>query len=108
MIFFHATTKENVFSIMRDGLKTGYDGHSYFCKTVEECLMFFKINPLFAGRQIAVIPIDLDENTVKESSDHNKAFIPADAFCVDYDIPADKIPKNLDKIRLFKIEGKGK
>lgn len=103
MLFFHATLKENVFNIMRDGLKTGQDGYSYFCKTVEECLMFFKINPLYVGRQIAVIPIELDENTVKESDDHNKAYIPADAFCIDYDIPADKIPKRLEKIRLFEI-----
>ena len=115
MIYYHATLKENVFSIIKEGLKTGYDGCTYLCKSEKECLSFFNLPNRFLKFipekntwafldkiEIAVIPLELDESTVHESNDHNKAFIKADAYYIDYDIPKEKIPL-LNKIQLYEL-----
>ena len=103
MIFYHATPKENIFSIMKEGIKIGWDGCIYLCKSPTDCLLFFISNPLNKGKRFAVIPIDLDPEQVKESYDHNKEFIKCDAYFYDKPIPAEKIPKNLDDILLYKL-----
>lgn len=101
MIYYHATPKENVFSIIREGIHASFDG-VYLCKAAEDCLMFFLIYPDHAGKEIAVIPIDLDDEKIIESYDHNKEFIPCDAFIYPEDIPATKIPP-LQDILLYKL-----
>lgn len=101
MTYYHATPRENVFDIIRDGLKTGADGFIYLCETPMECLEFFKWRA--APRlELAVIPIELDPATVSESFDHNSKFIKARAFTVDYDIPRELIPM-LDKIQVYEL-----
>ena len=37
---YHATPKNNTFSIMREGIKAGIDGIVYFCETAEESLAY--------------------------------------------------------------------
>ena len=133
MIYYHATPKDNVFNITANGLKRGIDGFTYLCKSEEDCLKFFYTPSRFSKVidepkqnnkweikngiksriiskyimldkiEIAVIPIDLDESTVFESTDHNAEYIKAAAFYIDYDIPKEKIPF-LKDIKLYELQ----
>ncbi len=105
MIYYHATPKENIFSILKNGIHASFDGlyeGVYLCKSPEECLMFFTIWPNSAGKEIAVIPLDLDESKIIKGTDHDKRYIPCDSFMYLEDIPANKIPP-LNEILLYKI-----
>lgn len=107
--YYHYTLKDNIYGIIKDGLKPGDDGLIYLCKSIEDCNKFIKANrqllQLATGSsvlEIAYIPIELDPADVEESHDHNKDLIRCNAYTYDKPIPREKIPF-LDKIPLYTI-----
>lgn len=107
--YYHYTLKENVYGIIKDGLKPGEDGLIYLCESIDDCMKFVKfrrqIHTLITGSpflEIAFIPVELDPTDVEESHDHNKDMIRCKAYTYDKTIPAEKIPF-LDKIPLYTI-----
>ena len=107
--YYHYTLKDNVYGIIKDGLKPGDDGLIYLCESIDDCNKFIKANrqllQLASGSsvlEIAYIPVELDPADVEESHDHNKDFIRCNAYTYDKTIPAEKIPF-LDKIPLYTI-----
>lgn len=107
--YYHYTLKDNVYGIIKDGLKPGEDGLIYLCESIDDCNTFIKANrellQLASGSnvlEIAYIPVELDPADVEESHDHNKNFIRCNAYIYDKPIPREKIPF-LDKIPLYTI-----
>lgn len=107
--FYHYTLKDNVYDIIKDGLKPSDDGLIYLCTSIEDCNKFIKANRLLlqlasgsSVLEIAFIPVELDPADVEESHDHNKDMIRCKAYTYDKVIPAEKIPF-LDKIPLYTI-----
>jgi len=104
--YYHATPKENVRSIKREGIHASEDmGVVFLTKSVDDALMFMEVHHPKGGL-FAVFPILLDESEVHESHDHNKKYIPCDAYYHEGDIPADLIPKSLNDILLFRLTRK--
>lgn len=101
-MFYHATKKENVFSIIKNGLKAGVSGYVYLSDTVDGALEFMTIRG--EGGEYAVIPVYLDRNEVEEGIDHNKKYIKANSFVYDGDIPRDRIATELHDIPLFVLK----
>lgn len=100
MRYWHFTEKNNVFPILREGLKATQCG-VFFCKSIDDCMKFIAIRQ--KEGLFAFIPLDLDESEVYESFDHNRKFIDCDAFYYPGDIPADKMPQSLNEIPLYEI-----
>lgn len=103
---YHATPKDNVFPIMREGLKAGPDGYVYFCKTENDALKynFFYDN---SKHEVAVIPIKFTEEEFSKMElniDNAPDYTP-DAYAYEGSIPASRIPF-LSEIPLYKVEGK--
>lgn len=102
-VYYHATQKENVFSIMHNGIKAGMDGYTYLCKDENACLEFMELyHP--EGGLFAVIPIELNDSEVEISHDHNCTLLPVDAFVYKGDIPSELIPKDLNQIHLYELQ----
>ena len=84
MKFYHATTLDNVESILQDGkIKTGWDGMIYLCKRPEEAARFVIIR---GEKTAVVIEVDLEEEKVKESADHSEKFFGCKAYIYEEDI----------------------
>lgn len=100
-MYYHATKKDNVFSIIRDGLKAGIDGCVYLSDTINGALEFMQIR----GQSgiFAVIPVYLDKSEVTEGTDHNKTLIVGNSFIHEGDIPKSRIETSLSNIPLFKL-----
>ncbi len=106
--YYHFTQKDNVFSIIREGLKPGEDGFVYLCTSIEDCVKFVRlywktlaINSPTA--EIAFIPVELDPADVEEIHDHDEQFVRCKAYKYNKTIPPEKIPF-LDKITLYEFE----
>lgn len=89
MIYYHATEDKNYINILMNGIKSGFDGCVYLCKDPDHCIRFLDVRGV--REDIFVFAIDLDENEVKESHDHNEKFFGCKAYCYDGDIPESKI-----------------
>ena len=100
-MYYHATKKDNVFSIIKEGLKAGIDGCVYLSDTIDGALEFMQIR----GQEgmFAVIPVYLDKNEVAEGTDHNKNFFTGNSFIHEGDIPKSKIEAKLENIPLFEF-----
>lgn len=104
--YYHATRKKNTFKIIDEGLKAGWDGVVYLSDTVDGALEFMEIRQ--QPGLFAVIPVYLDESTVEESHDHNRAFIKANGYIHVGDIPAEYVEQDLNKIPLVELKAKKK
>ena len=107
--YYHYTLKDNVYGIIKDGLKPGEDGVTYLCKSIDDCMKFIKVRreilTLMVGSpsfEVAIIPVELDPADVAESHDHNEEMVGCKAYTYDKAIPAEKIPF-LGKIPLYNI-----
>jgi len=54
-------------------------------------------------KEIAVFPVNIDDNKVNLSDDHNKDYFKCDAYYVDGDIEKECLPQNLSDVLLFKV-----
>ena len=91
--FYYATTKENTFSIMKEGIEAGDNGGVYLAENVVGALV-----PLYSSirpGEYAVLPVYLSEDTVKPEKNGKYWFSGS--------ISPDNVEKNLDNIPLFKI-----
>ena len=90
--YYHATSFENLESIMNQGLHKGCDGVVYLAEKPEEAVRFIVIR---GCKKILVLGIELEEALVDESFDHNEAFFKCKAYTYADDIPADEITEFL-------------
>lgn len=88
--FYHATSYDNLWSILINGLKPGVDKVVYLAETREAALKFICVR---CFDLILVIEIELDESKVEESFDHSFQFFKERAFTYPELIPADKLGK---------------
>lgn len=90
--YYHATPFENLDSIMDQGLHKGCDGVVYLTEKPEEAARFVAIR---GYRQILVVGVELEEDLVSESFDHNEAFFGCRAYTYPDEIPANEITEFL-------------
>ena len=104
MILYHATEKGNALSILRNGLNAGFDGCVYFADSPENAMKFLFVKMQKGEeKKIAVFPVNIDDNKVNLSDDHNKDYFKCDAYYVDGDIEKECLPQNLSDVLLFKV-----
>ena len=101
MTLYHATKKNNVFPIMREGLKAGTDGAVYFSDTPENALKFMVVGNT-EREEYAVIPVEFETDDIEESHDHDESFFKCKAWAYNGDIPKERIPM-LKDIPLFEV-----
>ena len=102
---YHATPKNNTFSIMREGSKAGIDGIVYFCETAEESLAYMRgYVAAYGCHKFATIPIKFTDEEVANMGKNidNSSELPT-AYAYEGDISADRIPHDLYKIPLWKM-----
>jgi len=75
--YFHATPMKNLDSILESGVKVGCDGITYLAETKEEAYRFVALR---CFEDILVVEVELDENKVEETFDHNPNFFKCKAF----------------------------
>ena len=106
MTYYHATPKRNVFAIMREGIKPSpLEECVYLCDTEQGALQFMVVKRALGITEYAVIPVELEEDTVEPSTDHDpRYFNGAKAFIHKGAIPSELVPSELDKIKLYVLE----
>lgn len=90
--YYHATPFENLESIMDQGIHRGCDGVVYLTEKPEEAARFVAIRGYYP---ILVLGIELEEDMISESFDHNPVFFGCRAYTYPEDIPADEITEFL-------------
>lgn len=75
--YYHATPFKNLYSILEEGLKVGYDGITYLAETPQDALKFICLR---CFDDILVIEVELDETKVQETFDHSYAFFKCRAY----------------------------
>ena len=89
--YYHATSFDNLGSILCNGISPGPDGLVYMCDNPKDSLKFLYIRRI---RQILVCKIKIlkqDESNIIETFDHSKAFFKCRAFGYKGVITTDKI-----------------
>lgn len=82
--YYHATSEECAKSIVRDGkIKCNY-GEIFLAETIDDALKFLFFRQL---DKVVIFEVELDENKVVESFDHNAAFFGCRAWMTFEDIP---------------------
>lgn len=87
--YYHATPMRNLDSILDEGIKVGYDKITYLAETKDEAYRFIVLRCL--NEDILVIEVELDENKVEETFDHNFNFWKCKAFGYADTITPDKM-----------------
>ena len=78
MKFYHATTEEKMEQIFIDGeIRSGWDGCVYLCKKAVDACKFLAIRGF---KKMVVVEVELEENEVNESNDHNERFFQCKAY----------------------------
>ena len=90
--YYHATPFENLESIMEKGILKGCDGVVYLTEKPDEAVRFIALHGF---RKILVLGVELEEDLVSESFDHNFLFFKCRAFTFPENIPADEITEFL-------------
>lgn len=86
--YYHATKFENLSSILGRGILRGYDKVVYLCEKPEEACRFLAIRGI---SPILVCQVQLEEELVSESFDHNENFFKCKAYTYPDDISVDDI-----------------
>jgi RNA:NAD 2'-phosphotransferase (TPT1/KptA family) len=98
-VLYHATLKENVTSILSNGLNVGCDYVSYFADTPEGAASFVYFRAVAQKKAIAVIEIlteDLNKSLFREGIDHSPEFFKdIQVFVYPEYIPPDCFSDNL-------------
>ena len=71
MILYHATPLSNLTSIIKNGIKPGYEGVVYACEKVNDALKFLFIR---GYDDVLMVKFKVDKRKVKETFDHSEAF----------------------------------
>lgn len=75
--FYHATSFENLCSIMDDGIKPGCDGIVYLCEKEIDAVKFPYTRLI---RNILVCEVEIEEDKVEETFDHSYLFYKCKAY----------------------------
>lgn len=102
MILYHATSYRNLPRIIAGGLQTHF-GEIYFADSVKEAAVFVALR---YEHKIAVIPMEFEEQEVRESFDHNENLLKklfklnsVKCYTYEHNIPATRI--DLDKVQII-------
>ena len=68
--YWHATPKENLTSIISNGLKPGFDGVSYFSDDPVKCALWMSFCRRDA-KEIIAIPFEIEESKMSLGMDHS-------------------------------------
>lgn len=82
---YHATPWSNFMSIVEDGLKPGCDHIVYLAETKEDALKFIAIRVF--NEPILVVEVEVEEDLLTETFDHNFNFFKARAWGYPETIP---------------------
>lgn len=93
--YYHATSAENLESILDQGIRKGCDNVVYLCEKSEEAARFPAIRGI---NPIIVFGVNVEESMVEESFDHNERFFGCKAYTYPDDIDRDDI------VEAFKYE----
>ena len=77
---WHATSEENLSSILENGLRPGDDGQVYLCEQPKEAIRFVLFRNLKAIATIKIAVSEEDEPNIKESFDHSIEFFQCRAY----------------------------
>lgn len=104
MKLYHATDKENLVSIITEGIKPDAFGDVYFAESYEQALAFMVFRHI---QEIIIFEIEMDISKCRESFDHSEAmfcrmfgFETCRAWCYEGTIPAELI--NLNNCKVYK------
>lgn len=97
--YYHATPSKNLLSIIREGIKAGCDGVVYLAKTKEDALKFVCIRCFANSENIVVLEVELPEDKVFETFDHNQQFFKCKAYGYTGNIP-EKAIQNIWEYRI--------
>lgn len=90
--YYHATPYENLNSIMEKGILRGCDGVVYLTEKPYEAARFVAVR---GHNKILVLGVEIEEDMIRESGDHNYLFFKCLAYTYPEDIPADEITEFL-------------
>ena len=86
--FYHATPWENLNSILEKGIQPDCFGTIFLADGMVEASSFLLIRGI---SPLAVFEIELDEDEVEESFDHNSNFFKCKAWTYEGEITVDKL-----------------
>ena len=87
--YYHATPFENLVSILDKGiLKSKYDGMVYLTEKPDEAARFLAIR---LCHEILVCEVEIEDDLVEETFDHNEAFFKCKAYGYRGNIKPDEI-----------------
>ena len=95
--YYHATPFSNLNSILEKGIKVGIDGVVYLTEEPDEAVRFVAIRGF---KKILVIEVEVEEDMVEESFDHNFNFFKCKAFVYPNNISVSEFGGN---IRTYEI-----
>ena len=87
-VYYHATPYENLGSILDKGIQIGFDGVVYLCEKPYEAARFVAIR---GCNKIICLGVEIEDNMVEESFDHNQVFFKCNAYIYPKEISVDKI-----------------
>jgi RNA:NAD 2'-phosphotransferase (TPT1/KptA family) len=90
--YFHATPFENLGSIFKEGIHTGYDGVVYLTEKPQEAARFVAIR---GCKKILVIEVEIEKDMVEETFDHSEAFFKCKAYAYPKDISINEFGNNI-------------
>lgn len=87
--YYHGTSYNNLLKIINDGkIKHSIEGGVYLAKTKEDALKFVALR--FYNEDIAIIEVNVDDNNIEETFDHNEEFFKCKAYIYNGDISIEK------------------
>lgn len=89
--FYHATTRDNLDSILCDGLRAGNQGCVFMTEKEDESVRFLALRLIPEIVTIKVRVYKRDYDKVQETFDHNQSFFKCRAFGYFGDIPVENI-----------------
>lgn len=101
---YHATTEENLSSILTKGIRQGLDGLIYLSDTFDHAARFLYFR---TAKTIVVFEIDttkLEKNKIKKSYDHSIDFFGCTAWTYSKKIPPEALTLNIMK---YDFSGEG-
>lgn len=90
--YYHATSMENLESILDQGIRRGCDNVVYLCERPEEAARFPAIHGI---NPIIVFGVNVEDDLVTESFDHSERFFKCKAYMYPDDIDANDIVEAL-------------
>lgn len=75
--FYHATSFDNLISILERGIMPSFEGIVYLCETEQDAAKFVALR---GCKDMLICVVSLNENDVHETFDHSEAFFKCKCF----------------------------